>query len=326
MFNISLTIRRFMIFMFLLLCIGNIIYFNQDLEIESKRNFKQHSHLFYLPTPKTLQKLSLGYRTLLSDLIWIRGLLYIGEHFNNTLHGGIKWLPKYVDSIITLDPKFRKAYEWGSVLVLYNRFKTYRKEALQSIRFQKKGRKEFPNSYYFSYALGMSYIYEIKLMNRTPSELKKDYQHFCKKNKVPKLKRLPMMKTIRRCLQNIGARYLMEASAKEDAPAHLALLAATILKRTGNNRLVICNHLLDVLWRANPNVRKKIRPKINYYCRGKAFNIIICEEKEFFQKWKKNFNYISPSLFALLNMNQLSPLQESESSFKRKCLKQLQKN
>ncbi len=318
-------VRKTLLLASFLLAVGTALYFNQDLELQAERSFSSHQHLFYLPTPKTLERFSLGYRTLFADLIWVRSLLYMGDHFSSRIKTDVSWLPAYVNSIVHLDPKFKKAYEWGSILVLYNRFRTHRKEVLQSIKFQKMGRKAFPNSYYFPYALGMSYSYEIKLYERNDEELKADYREFCKSKKVPKLKRMPLIKKIRRCLQRIGAGYILEASSKGDAPPNLALLAAKLLRRTGDNNVAICNHLLDVLWRATPEARKEIRPKLKRYCRGKTLNLILCREKEFVFNWRKSFGYISPSLFALIRPSLSFPLEEKLSPFLRKCLKEVEK-
>ena len=112
--------------------------------------------LTYLPSPSTLRMATLGFRNFAADLIWARALVYAGTHLARRT--SIRWLPNYVHTIIKLDPKFRMPYEWGSTLMVYNRKAPTWKNIRRSMKILELGRKQFPNDYYFSYALGIALV------------------------------------------------------------------------------------------------------------------------------------------------------------------------
>ncbi len=342
-------VRRVALLALALILVMGVIYFKQDAEWRRAGWTKKYHDLYYLPSPPVLQRLSLGHYSFLADLIWIRGLLYVGTHFSNQ-HGSIGWLSHYANAVLKLEPKFRYAYIWASVLSIYNRKKTTRRDVLTSISFQKRAQAQFPNDYYFPYLLGMSYISELTLSHVSMGQLVQDFRDYCPKNKKPLLtiaprlfqwqkcsknpfewlgnpqcapqpflasaagffeqlkrerpsKRIPFLHQIKRCLRKKGALYLMEAASKEGAPPHYAPLAARIMRRNGSAGAAVCDHLLNVLWRAENNeVRLQIRKKIKRFCGNKRPKEIICQEEVFAKRWRKQFPYLPRATFQMLNL------------------------
>lgn len=298
---VSIYLKIVIILSLLFVSVGGIVYFKQDLNMHKLKDHSKMRQLYYLPAPKMLKRMSLGYTTLLADLIWIRGLLYVGTHFHQ--RGGIEWLPKYTRAIVRLDPKFRKAYLWGAVILLYNRTKAPRALELESIALLKEGQKVFPHDYYFPYMIGMGYLYEIEIARRNIDQISSDYFFFCR-TKIPKKlkgKLVPMIKGVRKCLNQIASKHLLEAASKDNAPDHIALVGSRILRRVTSNKLMVCQHLMDTLWRAqSEDVRKKIRVRMHQYCGRKELRKILCQEHDFVRLWKKNSPYLSPTLFAVL--------------------------
>ncbi|HAA57022.1 MAG TPA: hypothetical protein DCE42_19810 [Myxococcales bacterium] len=302
----SPVVQKTLAIALILFCLGGVVSARQDLALFELGRPHKGQHLYYLPPAKTLRRLSLGFTTTAADLIWIRALLYVGSHFNKE-RGDIAWVGKYAQTITTLDPKFKYAYRWGAALLLYNRHKTNRTHTKKSIAILKKGYKHFPESFEFARALGMSYLFEIKLLPRTGPELLQDHQEFCKQPAPKGLKRIELIKKIKRCLRKIAANYIMEAAAKKDAPNHLAILAARIMRKEGSKQSAICDHLLDVLWKApNKKMRQHIRSRLNMYCGRKELGGFICEEKQFHTRWYRSFPYLTPSLYTLIDIPQSS--------------------
>lgn len=70
----------------------------------------------YLPSGKTLKKLSLGYYSLLADVYWTRAVQYFGEHhINGTQH--YELLYPLLEITTDLDPNLIVAYENGSIFL-----------------------------------------------------------------------------------------------------------------------------------------------------------------------------------------------------------------
>lgn len=352
----TLTVRTASLVGLILGLVIGVIYFKQDAEWRKAGWTTNKTDLYYLPSPEVLDRVSLGHKSFLADLIWIRGLLYVGSHFSSQ-QGSIGWLKQYADAVLKLEPKFRYAYIWASVLSIYNRKKTTREDVLASISFQKRAHKQFPNDYYFLYVLAMSYISELTLSRVSMGQLVQDFRNYCPSGTKPILqlkpslfhwqqcvrhpfellnsprcspkpflqssseffqtlkkerfaKRVPFLKQIKRCLRKKGALYLMEAASKEGAPSHYAPLAARILRRNGNAGAAICDHLLNVLWRAESNdVRAQIRKKIKRFCGSERPKEIICQEEAFARQWRNQFSYLPRATFQMLN---IAPALESK--------------
>lgn len=329
-----------------------------------------HQQMYYLPSSDVLKRMSIGYNTFLADLIWIRGLLYVGEHFSQT-KSRIDWLPQYSRAVIELDPKFRYAYVWAAILIVYNRKQTTRQDILNSIYFMKQGQKQFPHDYYFPYSLAMSYLSELTLGREPMYQVVQDFEDFCSKDQKPllqvtpanlawrqcvdhpihwlsnpachpqnllqtstsylaelqakrKSKRVPFIKQIRRCLRKKAALHLMEAASKENAPNHYAPLAARILRNDGKANAAVCNHLLDVIWRAeSDDVREKIRKRLRRYCGGERPTEIICQEEQFARRWRKNFAYLPRGTYQMLDLparvTQSNPMTYPFPKIKTRC-------
>src|SRR5690348_2668462 len=63
----------------------------------------------FAPSPGAAPYVSLGYREMAADLLWIRLTGYFGGDRNTaTGIGGL------VDAITALDPQFHRVYEWGA--------------------------------------------------------------------------------------------------------------------------------------------------------------------------------------------------------------------
>ena len=72
--------------------------------------------ILYLPSGKTLKKLSLGYSSLLADIYWTRAVQYFGaKHIRGTERYDL--LAPLLDITTDLDPNLIVAYETGSIFL-----------------------------------------------------------------------------------------------------------------------------------------------------------------------------------------------------------------
>ncbi len=70
----------------------------------------------YIPSPKAVKALSLGYTGLMADLYWTRVVQYFGgKHYQHAEE--YKLLEPLLDITTTLDPHLLVAYEFGSIFL-----------------------------------------------------------------------------------------------------------------------------------------------------------------------------------------------------------------
>jgi tetratricopeptide (TPR) repeat protein len=71
------------------------------------------TEVLYLPSPKVLKRLSLGYDGLLADIYWTRAVQYFGaKHYDGAAHYDL--LAPLLEITTALDPHLIVAYEFGS--------------------------------------------------------------------------------------------------------------------------------------------------------------------------------------------------------------------
>ena len=86
-------------------------------EVEKQRGPESTlDEILYLPSGKTVKKLSLGYSALLADIYWTRAVQYFGsKHLKHSQRYDL--LYPLLDITTDLDPKLTVAYEDGAVFL-----------------------------------------------------------------------------------------------------------------------------------------------------------------------------------------------------------------
>ena len=118
---------------------------------------EQPPQLSYLPDREVLDVLSLGYKTFLADMIWVRTLQY-RERGNPR-----RLVPQYADAIIHLDPEFKPIYKWAATTLVFARG-----SAQDNIRkanhYLELGAKQFPKdpNYYYTMGVNWAFYYPAK--------------------------------------------------------------------------------------------------------------------------------------------------------------------
>ena len=109
--------------------------------------------LIYLPNGEYLRMASLGYRELAADLLWLQVIQVMGERKISEEAG--HWLYRALDVITTLDPKFVRAYEAGSLALC-----TLVVLPEESNRLLEKGIQHNPLEWKLPFLLGINYYFE----------------------------------------------------------------------------------------------------------------------------------------------------------------------
>jgi len=110
--------------------------------------------LMYLPDGEYLRMASLGYRAVAADLLWLQVIQVMGQRKLSESAG--QWLFHAVDRITTLDPKFVRAYEAGSLALC-----TLVVMPEESNRLLEKGMEHNPQEWKLPFLLGINYYFEL---------------------------------------------------------------------------------------------------------------------------------------------------------------------
>ena len=110
----------------------------------------------YLPSGKTIKKLSIGFDGMLSDFYWIRSVQYFG---GKVVHGGLsvnsnerfELLYPLLDITTTLDPQYIVAYQFGGMFVADYGSKE------NAIKLLERGIRANPTEWRLHQYLGMIY-------------------------------------------------------------------------------------------------------------------------------------------------------------------------
>src|SRR2546428_10543131 len=95
----------------LIACIAGSVLLLRGLD--RLRSHATLEEVLYIPSPKAIKRLSLGYDGLLADIYWTRAVQYFGNKHNAGAEN-FNLLAPLLEITTTLDPHFFVAYEYGS--------------------------------------------------------------------------------------------------------------------------------------------------------------------------------------------------------------------
>ena len=107
-----------------------------------------------LPEGETLKVMSLGFKEVVADVIWLQAIQAIGERRVSDEAG--RWIYRAMDIVTTLDPKFVEAYEAGGTALC-----TVVVMPEESNRLLEKGVKYNPGEWRLPLMLGVNYYFEL---------------------------------------------------------------------------------------------------------------------------------------------------------------------
>ncbi len=130
---------------------------------EARSDWPIEEYYVTLPPPEAARFSYLGYNELAADITWSRLLVYYGSGFLG--EGDFRYLGKFVDNITTLDPKFKKVYQWASYTITVNeehQVSTDQDDIRKSINILEKAMVEFPDEYEFFWLAGVRFFLDRK--------------------------------------------------------------------------------------------------------------------------------------------------------------------
>ncbi len=115
--------------------------------------------ILYVPSPKILKKLSLGYNGLMADIYWTRAVQYFGGHHAAGAQQ-YKLLGPLLEITTALDPKLTVAYEYGANF-LTAKPPNGAGDPQKAIEILEFGIKNNPNEWRLYYNMGFVYYMEL---------------------------------------------------------------------------------------------------------------------------------------------------------------------
>ena len=100
------------------------------------------SDVYTLPAPEQSVVASLGFRSAMADLIYAHVLVSYGLHFQERRR--FEFVGNYLDTINTLDPRFRAPYRFADTLLTLQPEPTRWQDVVKAREILERGMKEFP--------------------------------------------------------------------------------------------------------------------------------------------------------------------------------------
>lgn len=216
-----------------------------------------------IPSSDTLEWLSLGYRTFVADLVWLRALQYTKLGREQPL------LPHFMNVILDLDPDFKAAYRYaGTTLIFAGGEKGITRENVAaSNAFLERGMARYPDEAFYPYTLGLNWAFYMPSSSHEES--------------AEQLR--------------IAVHYLQIAIQKPDAPRDTALLIAGLMKHHEDPSSIVDFLEQAYVSEPDPDVRRQIELRLDALA-GDRRALIEAQRKRLLDWHAANFDYLPPGL------------------------------
>lgn len=112
-------------------------------------------NLIYLPEGKHLKLMSLSFRSVMADALWMKAISYFGGH--TLTDREYPWLYHILNQVTTLDPPFRRPYLFGGVVLAVESG-----SPAQSTALLRKGMAYYPGDWLLPFYAGFNSFYYFK--------------------------------------------------------------------------------------------------------------------------------------------------------------------
>lgn len=239
---------------------------------DAQRTWPEGEGLVWLPPPRAAPVVAMGYRQLWVDVNWARLLVYFGTHQREDASFRFRYLTRFLDNIIALEPKFERVYEWASYAVTYQGGTAEPEEYALSVRYLEQAMQQFPDGYRYFWLAGIRYYMDLE--SDDPEE--------------------------QRRLRERGAMLIEQAMQKPDAPANIAELAAGLRTKLGQHERALENLRQVILATEDPKKQEKLIATYRQMA-GKEFPEEATRAKAELQRsWMRELPFASPSLYLIL--------------------------
>jgi hypothetical protein len=186
-----------------LLALAGARFAREAAELEAPKVFADEP---YAPAPGTAPLVTLGYRELFADLLFLRLKGYFGG--SETTANGVAGL---VEAIVALDPSYQVIYEWGARAITLAGRGVDNAAYLRAIAVLEIGGQQFPTDWKLPYLAGQIYAQDLQTQDAAQ----------------------------RRAWDERATLLTESAIRKPNAPAEAATWAATMRTRLGQHQRAV---------------------------------------------------------------------------------------
>ena len=224
----------------------------------------------YAPAPDTAPLVTLGYRELFADLLFLRLKGYFGGA-DNTASG----LANLVEAIVALDPNYHRAYEWGARAITLAGRGVDNAAYLRALAVLDAGAQHFPTDWKLPYLAGE--IYAQDLTTKDPAQ--------------------------RRAWDERATLLTESAIRKPSAPAEAATWAATMRTRLGQHQRAVDGLREMLLVTDDANARERLLTKLAELEHGNANDVaadLLEARRRFEAEWQAARPTLPATFYVLL--------------------------
>lgn len=141
----------------------------QASALAERKTWPDSDEFVILPPARTAPLSYAGYNELAADINWARGLVYYGSAVLG--ESDLRYLERFIDTVLELDPKFKRVYSWAAAAVTYRGARaTHRgkefiaatdEEFRLSAKYLRRGIEEYPEEYDYYLTLAMRLWWDI---------------------------------------------------------------------------------------------------------------------------------------------------------------------
>jgi len=210
------------------------------------------------------------YPQLAADVTWARTLVYYASSMLG--EADYRYLERYLDNIIELDPRFYRPYRWGAYSVSYRDGQPTMEEFELSLKYLHRGMENFPDRYEMFWIAGLRYYFD--LHSDDPDQ--------------------------QRRYKEKGVALMESAMRKPDAPEDLASTVASMRLKLGQQQRALHDLREVILTTENEAAQKKLIAMYNVIAGEQFPDEAKQAKKEFERKWRGYMPFASPSMYVLL--------------------------
>lgn len=144
----STLAHRFAPFVFLVAGFG--VSMAAHRAVDAAREAGEGAQRVFIPSGEALRVSSMGYHTVLADILWVRAVLSFADIYADVTPEDARWLGAMLESVATLDPQWRTIYyHGGSMLRVIG-------DIDGSDELYRRGTEALPDEPYFEFSLAMN--------------------------------------------------------------------------------------------------------------------------------------------------------------------------
>jgi hypothetical protein len=224
----------------------------------------------FAPSAEAAPIVTVGYRELAADVLWVKFLGYFGgAHSTADGIGGV------VDAIVALDPQYQRIYEHGARAMTMADEGVTQQTYLHAVAVLERGMQEFPDNWRILNLA--SEIYAQDLKTDDPAQ--------------------------RRAWQEKAIRLVEAAVRKPGAPPEAATWAAQMQSKLGQKQRAIAGLRELILLTRDVDARKRLIDKLASLEDASSEELaseLYAEQHKFVEAWKRDRPGVPPSMYILI--------------------------